>query len=240
MIDSQGCETARRSEGVLDRRCPVRQPPFDLGTLATALCVGIDDEWKASPQLNPCRPKVGITPRITDAELITVSVMQAPLGYHNESRPPLAAPAALAVRRARCPPPAPRNFLKVGVSAAKIHPGSWKTGPQHTRDTPTSMKLDRPHPNFQETGPKPAPTITGEAPAASGSPTTPTCGGTPIRIAGPTPVFCGMSREAARRCDLDTSSRSTKPSKNNSSALNDTAAAPSPASPCESCNAFSS
>src|SRR4051812_43249053 len=58
----------------------------DLDTLATALYVRIDDELKASPQLNRWRPKVGITPKITDAELITVSVMQALLGYHNESR----------------------------------------------------------------------------------------------------------------------------------------------------------
>ncbi len=58
----------------------------DLDTLATALYVRIDDEMKASPQLNRWRPAVGITPRITDAELITVSVMQALLGYHNESR----------------------------------------------------------------------------------------------------------------------------------------------------------
>ena len=58
----------------------------DLDTLATALYVRIDDELKASPQLNRWRPKVGIAPQITDAELITVSVMQALLGYHNESR----------------------------------------------------------------------------------------------------------------------------------------------------------
>ena len=58
----------------------------DLDTLATALYVRIDDELKASPQLNPYRPKVGIAPQITDAELITVSVMQALRGYHNESR----------------------------------------------------------------------------------------------------------------------------------------------------------
>jgi hypothetical protein len=58
----------------------------DLDTLATALYVRIDDEMKASPQLNPYRPKIGITPKITDAELITVSVMQALRGYHNESR----------------------------------------------------------------------------------------------------------------------------------------------------------
>ena len=58
----------------------------DLDTLATALYCRIDDELKASPQLNPRRPKVGITPKITDAELITVSVMQVLLGHHNESR----------------------------------------------------------------------------------------------------------------------------------------------------------
>ena len=41
---------------------------------------------KASPQLNRWRPVVGIAPKITDAELVTVSVMQALLGFHNESR----------------------------------------------------------------------------------------------------------------------------------------------------------
>ena len=58
----------------------------DLNTLATALYCRIDDELKASPQLNPYRPKVGFAPEITDAELITVAVMQALRGYHNESR----------------------------------------------------------------------------------------------------------------------------------------------------------
>jgi hypothetical protein len=58
----------------------------DLDTLATALYVKIDDGMKACPQLNRWRPEVGIAPRITDAELITVAVMQALLGYHNESR----------------------------------------------------------------------------------------------------------------------------------------------------------
>jgi hypothetical protein len=58
----------------------------DLDTRATALYVKIDDELKASPQLNPYRPKVGITPQITDAELITVAVLQVLLGHHHENR----------------------------------------------------------------------------------------------------------------------------------------------------------
>lgn len=58
----------------------------DLDTLATALYVKIDDALKASPQMNRWRPAVGITPKITDAELITVAVLQALLGYHDEVR----------------------------------------------------------------------------------------------------------------------------------------------------------
>lgn len=58
----------------------------DRDTLATALYVKIDDELKASPQLNRQRPRVGITPKITDAELITLAVLQALLGHHQEAR----------------------------------------------------------------------------------------------------------------------------------------------------------
>jgi hypothetical protein len=58
----------------------------DLDTLATALYVRIDEELKASPQVGRWRPKVGIAPRITDAELITLAVLQALLGYHDEAR----------------------------------------------------------------------------------------------------------------------------------------------------------
>ncbi|MER7283355.1 IS982 family transposase [Dactylosporangium sp. NPDC000244] len=58
----------------------------DLDTLATALYVKIDDELKASPELSPYRPKIGITPQITDAELITVAVLQVLLGHDNENR----------------------------------------------------------------------------------------------------------------------------------------------------------
>lgn len=58
----------------------------DLDTLATALYVTIDDYLKARPELTPWRPRVGLAPRITDAELITLAVMQALLGHHNERR----------------------------------------------------------------------------------------------------------------------------------------------------------
>lgn len=58
----------------------------DLDTLATALYVKIDDELKASPQLNRRRPRVGIAPKLTDAELITVAALQAMLGFHKEAR----------------------------------------------------------------------------------------------------------------------------------------------------------
>jgi hypothetical protein len=58
----------------------------DLDTLATALYVRTDDLLKAAPERVPWRPKVGITPKITDAELITLAVMQALLGHTSEAR----------------------------------------------------------------------------------------------------------------------------------------------------------
>jgi hypothetical protein len=58
----------------------------DLDTLATALYVKIDDLLKAAPQLAPVRPRVGITPKLSDAELVTLAVMQALLGFTSEAR----------------------------------------------------------------------------------------------------------------------------------------------------------
>jgi Transposase DDE domain len=57
----------------------------DLDTLATALYVRVDDLLKVSPEHAPKRPRVGIAPKISDAELVTLSVMQALLGHTSES-----------------------------------------------------------------------------------------------------------------------------------------------------------
>jgi hypothetical protein len=58
----------------------------DLDTLATALYARIDDTLKARPDLRPWRPKVGIAPKLSDAELLTLAVLQALLGYAHEAR----------------------------------------------------------------------------------------------------------------------------------------------------------
>jgi len=58
----------------------------NLDTLATALYVKTDDLLKRSPHLAPWRPRVGIAPRLSDAELVTLAVLQALLGYTSESR----------------------------------------------------------------------------------------------------------------------------------------------------------
>ena len=58
----------------------------DLDTLATALYVRTDDALKASPHRAPTRPAVGFAPRITDAEVGTLAVMQALLGRTSEAR----------------------------------------------------------------------------------------------------------------------------------------------------------
>jgi hypothetical protein len=58
----------------------------DLDTLVTALYVTTDDLLKNHPERVPARPEVGLQPRITDAELLTLAVMQALLGYPSERR----------------------------------------------------------------------------------------------------------------------------------------------------------
>jgi hypothetical protein len=58
----------------------------DLDTLATALYVTADDFPADNPQHRPWRPQVGLTPRLSDAELITLVVLQALLGFTSEAR----------------------------------------------------------------------------------------------------------------------------------------------------------
>jgi hypothetical protein len=58
----------------------------DLDTLATARYVTTDDLLKAAPQLAPWRPAVGIAPKLSDAELVTLAVLQALLGFCSEAR----------------------------------------------------------------------------------------------------------------------------------------------------------
>jgi hypothetical protein len=57
-----------------------------MDTLATALYVKTDDLLKGSPQLVPWRPEVGINPKLSDAELVTLAVVQALLGFTSEAR----------------------------------------------------------------------------------------------------------------------------------------------------------
>ena len=58
----------------------------DLDTLATRLYVTIDDLLVDHPEWAPERPAVGIAPRLSDAELLTLAVLQALLGFTSEAR----------------------------------------------------------------------------------------------------------------------------------------------------------
>jgi hypothetical protein len=58
----------------------------DLDTLATALYVTTDDLLAAHPERVPARPRIGIKPKISDAEVLTLAVMQALLGFTSETR----------------------------------------------------------------------------------------------------------------------------------------------------------
>lgn len=58
----------------------------DLDTLATALYVTIDDDLVDHPEWVPERPQIGIAPQLSDAELLTLAVLQALLGFTSEAR----------------------------------------------------------------------------------------------------------------------------------------------------------
>ena len=58
----------------------------DIDTLATALYVRTDDLLKAFPQVAPDRPRIGIAPQLSDAELVTLAVLQALRGFTSERR----------------------------------------------------------------------------------------------------------------------------------------------------------
>ncbi len=58
----------------------------DLDTLATALYVKTDDLLRSAPERAPWRPAIGFSPQISDAELVTLAVMQALLGFTSEAR----------------------------------------------------------------------------------------------------------------------------------------------------------
>lgn len=58
----------------------------DLETLATALYVTADDLLKAHPEITPARPRVGIAPSITDAEVLTLAAIAPLVGIDTDRR----------------------------------------------------------------------------------------------------------------------------------------------------------
>jgi hypothetical protein len=58
----------------------------DIETLATALYVKIDDMLLAEPDLAPWRPEGSMPATVSDAELLTMAVMSAILGFRSERR----------------------------------------------------------------------------------------------------------------------------------------------------------
>ena len=58
----------------------------DIETLATAMYVKIDDMLRDWPDLAPVRPATGTPLTLSDAELLTMAVMSALLGFTSERR----------------------------------------------------------------------------------------------------------------------------------------------------------
>ena len=84
----------------------------DLDTLATALYTRIDDLLLAHPEWAPQRPAAGIAPKLSDAELITLAVIQVLLRFRfrgafhplRQKQPDTLVPAHTAAPRAQQAP----------------------------------------------------------------------------------------------------------------------------------------
>jgi hypothetical protein len=102
----------------------------DIETLATALYVKIDDMFRDWPDLAPVRPATGTPLTLSDAELLTMAVMSALLGFTSERRWLRYADAHLAAMF-------PRTIGQSRVEQAgaegvlPVHPGDPDAGDGH-------------------------------------------------------------------------------------------------------------
>ena len=58
----------------------------DLDSLVTRLYVTVDDLLIRNPHWAPRRPAVGIAPQVSDAEMVTLAVIQVLLRFDTEAR----------------------------------------------------------------------------------------------------------------------------------------------------------
>ena len=58
----------------------------DLDSLVTRLYVTVDDLLIRNPHWAPRRPAVGISPQVSDAEMVTLAVIQVLLRFDTEAR----------------------------------------------------------------------------------------------------------------------------------------------------------
>lgn len=111
----------------------------DLDTLATALYVKLDELLRQAPQLAPWRPSVGIAPKLSDAELVTLAVMQAVLG----SPPRPAGCATPTATCGTCSLPTPAGWLQQAPTwRGRTYPPRH-LGSRHRHQPVDRRRLDR-------------------------------------------------------------------------------------------------
>src|SRR6266536_247942 len=220
-----------------------------LDTLATALYVTTDDLLKTAPHLAPWRPAVGIAPKLSDAELVTLAVMQALLGFPSEARWLRYARAHLGHLFPYLPKQpgdnkrlrAAADLLQWVIRALASDTTFWTDDVWVADSTPVECGRSRATAKRSELAGWPP------APARPSSPTKTTSAVCSKRRWPPRACGCcarrarasprGPARTCSGRCGRS-SSRSTRPSRA-SSTWNATAGTPRQASSCACCNASS-
>jgi len=155
----------------------------DLDTLATALYVTTDELLKTSPHLAPWRPAVGIAPKLSDAELVTLAVLQALLGFCSQARWLRHARATSAACSPTCPSsPATTSACAPPPTSSGTSSARWPPTPRFgptTYGSPTPPRSSVAAPGRPPSGPSwPAGPSTATAPATrapSGAAAAPVC-----------------------------------------------------------------
>ena len=113
----------------------------DLDCLVTRLYVTVDDLLIRNPHWAPRRPAVGISPQVSDAEMVTLAVIQVLLRFDTEAR---FLRHAHAHRKPRCPYlPARSGYSKrLRRSAELLAHGATARPTLRKANTPPSPPAD--------------------------------------------------------------------------------------------------
>ena len=149
----------------------------DLDTLATTVYVTVDDLLIQHPEWVPQRPAVGIAPKLSDAELVTLAVIQSLLRYTSEGPFSCATRTPISNHGSRICLPDPPTTGGYAASASRCNTSS-PGRPGTARRGMTTCGWWTPRPSSADAAAQPNNALTwGDGPNTATAPPTPATSG---------------------------------------------------------------